>query len=330
MATSAIVVLAAGLAALPIASHAADDSRSGRMKQAGDDRWVPSLAIISGISIQKQTASGDTFVFEGTNPDPVLLREPVDGDDISVAPFVGASLEIMAPALPVPGRPRVFLSGEILPTFGSKRDIAVQGDPGCVRGPEPDAICAADEDGTRVGAFNDTAANGQGSKTSAKLGPLFFGASIGVAIPFRIAHRQLRIKPSFSWINYELEASAFVSDANCPTNRCTDTTSVFGIFRPGLMRETTLSAGSTSRFNGIGPGVDLEMDVARAGPLATSLFMGARAYYILGERKIQFSASESFDDAIGMDTAVGEFEVEVQEWMYRAHLGIRFQWVGNR
>ena len=55
----------------------------------------------------------------------------------------------MTPALPIPTRPRLFVSGEILPTFASDRDLALEGDPGCVRGPEPDAPCARDEDGSR-------------------------------------------------------------------------------------------------------------------------------------------------------------------------------------
>jgi hypothetical protein len=31
-----------------------------------------------------------------------------------------------------------------------------------------------------------------------------------------------------------------------------------------------------------------------------------------------------------MDRAVGRFEVEVDSWIYRAHVGIRLHWLGNQ
>ena len=31
----------------------------------------------------------------------------------------------------------------------------------------------------------------------------------------------------------------------------------------------------------------------------------------------------------GRTSAVGRFEVEVDPWIFRAHVGIRFHWLGN-
>jgi hypothetical protein len=72
------------------------------------------------------------------------------------------------------------------------------------------------------------------------------------------------------------------------------------------------------------------MDTGRFGPIGSSVFLGARAYHVLGDRSISFSTSETFDDEFGMDTAVGNFEVEVAAWIVRASVGIRFQWLGSR
>jgi hypothetical protein len=306
-------------------------------KQAGEDRWVPSLAITSGVTIQKQKGSANSVLFEDMNPIPNARLGFVNGDDIAVSPFVGGALELMAPALPIPTRPRLFVSGEILPTFATDRDLAIEGDPGCVRGPEPDSPCARDEeDGWRKVPFGELAANGQGSKTSAQVDTLVFGASLGVAFPLKVGKRQLRIKPSVGWINYKVEAEGLVVYAACdPPDQCTDATNEP---TPGFLRETILTANDSQRFNGIGPGLDVEMDAGRFGPLGVSLFMGGRAYAIVDDRTISFGDSETFTDQISdpgvdppvkKDRAVGQFEVEVDPWIFRAHVGIRFHWLGS-
>jgi hypothetical protein len=301
-------------ALFPIASLASDGGDPAEPAgQAGEDRWVPSLA---------------------------------NGDDLAVSPFVGGALELMTPALPIPGRPRLFASGEILPTFASDRHLALEGDPGCVRGPEPDAPCAGDEPTDEDGfplrriAFGEDEGNGMGTRTSTRVDTLVYGASLGVAFPLKVGKRQLRIKPSIGWIHYKVEAEAYVVDAACdPTDRCTDirTPNLSPppdvLVSPGFLRETILTANDSQRFNGIGPGLDVEMDTGRYGPLGVSLFMGGRAYAIVGDRTISFGADESFTDQIsdpGTDVAFGRFKVEVDPWMFRAHVGIRFYWLGSR
>ena len=202
----------AALGALfPIASLATDAGKSdGPAKQAGEDRWVPSLAITSGATIQQQKGWVDSCLFSddmmpddrscnsrgsGTAPPDPELRGFIKGDDLTVAPFVGGSLELMSPALPIPTRPRLFLSGEILPTFASDRDFATQGNPGCVRSPDTGDPCAKDEDGSRDTPYGIDSANGTGSRTSAKIDTLVFGASLGVAFPLKVGKRQIRLKP---------------------------------------------------------------------------------------------------------------------------------------
>jgi hypothetical protein len=318
-------------APFPIASLAADGGVP--VGQQGEDRWVPSLAITGGATIQKQHGFVDSVVFEGMNPNPVPLQGVVEGDDLVVSPFVGASLEVMTPAIPIPTRPRPFLSGEILPTFGSDREIAVQGDPGCIKGPRLTDPCASAIETPLDHTFAEDAANGQGSTTTTLVDTLVFGAKLGVAFPAQLGKRQLRIKPSVGWINYEVGAEGVVVDAACdPVDACTPVQPAGGPPTPGFLRDTTLTANDSGRFNGIGPGLDIEMDVVRYGPLGVSLFLGGGAYRVLGNRKIAFSASEIFTDQIsapGTDRAVADFEAELDPWMYRAHLGIRFEWLGN-
>jgi hypothetical protein len=306
---------------ISIASLANDGGESAKPNlQAGEDRWVPSLAITSGITIQQQKGSADSVVFEDMTPPPIPLRGFVNGKDTAVSPFVGGVLELMAPALSIPTRPRLFASGEILPTFASDRDVALESDPGCIHGPRPGAKCLRDGGA----AFPESAANGEGTRTSAEIDTVVFGASLGMAFPFQVGKRQLRIKPSVGWINYEVDAEGLVVSAKCGEGGDPVCTS-------DSLRETTLSASDSQRFNGFGPGLDVEMDTGRYGPLGVSLFLGGRAYAIVNDRTISFEAEEIFDDQdqYGMDRAVGRFEVEVDRWIYRAHMGIRVHWLGK-
>jgi hypothetical protein len=310
---------------LPGASFAAEGAAG--VTQAGEGQWVPSFAIVSGVTIQKQTGSADSLLFEDGNPVAVPLRGFVDGSDVPVSPFVGGSIEVMTPAFAIPTRPRLFLSGELLPTFANEHAVAVEGDPGCIRGPAPGAPCVSEITEIPLRSFEEDSVNGEGSRTSAQVDTLVFGANLGVAFPAQLGKRQLRIKPSVGWINYKVDGRGFISDAACdPLDRCIEAQAPPG---PGFLRETTLRGSGSQYFNGLGPGLDVEMDVGRYGPLGVSLFGGARAYRILGDRSFDFDASQAFDDQLGNDVATADFEVEVNPWIYRANVGIRFQWLGS-
>jgi hypothetical protein len=329
-----LVVLAALCVLGPSGSPA---SAASAGTQAGEDRWVPSLTITSGVLFQPQEGAVDSLLL---GPPTVPLRDPTDGDDLAVGPFVGGALELMTPALPIPTRPRIFVSGEIVPTFASERDLALEGDPFCVSGPEPDAPCATNEprnpDGSPVRArpFDENTARGQGSSTNAEIDTLVFGANLGVAFPLQFMGRQLRIKPSVAWIHYEIRADGVLVDAACTPNfglssGCTDVGT-----RTGYLRQPErFQASASEKFNAVGPGLDVEMDAFRSGPLGISLFLGGRFYANLGDRKFSFGTQETVgapSEPFGEDTAVARFEVEMDPWMYRAHVGIRLLWLGSR
>jgi hypothetical protein len=322
-------------ALLPAVAAATDEHGAGRRsKQAGEDRWVPSFAILSGVTVQEQHGSASSFLQEGASATPIVLQPGAEGHDTTVSAFVGASLELMSPALPIPTRPRFFVSAEILPTFGADRDLALDGDPNCVRGPLPNDPCASEEDGTRRRLYDEEAINGEGSKTTATVDTLAFGATAGIAFPLQFGERQIRIKPLIGWINYKVEAEGLVVDAECPAENplfgCTAyTPNLNNPPIPGFLREVTLTGKESKRFNGIGPGLDVEVDTARVGPVGAAIFLGARAYYVPGDRRITFGTTETFDDVFGNDVAFGNFEVKVDPWIYQAHIGIRFLWLGT-
>lgn len=325
---------------------AVGEAPPGRDLQEDENRWVPSLAILGGASFGYQDGSSNSsidYMPESASYRDGEIREPQGGRDLLVAPFVGAALELMAPALPVPTRPRFFFGAEILPTFAAERNLTVDGDPGCVRGFRPSVPpppCARDEAAEgfpRRLSFSEDSALGRGSETVSEITRIVFGANAGVAVPFGVLGRQLRFKPSVAWINYRVQATGLVVEADCnPAGVCTDTFRADGtLSRAGNLREIILMGSASKRFNAVGPAIDLEVDTGRFGPLGASLFLGARFYRVLGDRSIGLGNFAHFDPLTGTGPAVpaadGEasWDVDLDPWLYRAHVGFRLHWLGS-
>jgi len=311
------------------------DESGGRWnppRQEGEDRWVPSFGITMGVTIQTQSGFADSVVFVDDMPPAEPLAGTYYGDDLGVSPYVGFEFQITSPAIEVTTRPRIFMGAEILPTFAVDRDLAFQGSPSCVSGPEPNAPCASEEDGSRRYPFGESAANGEGTVTSASVGTLAYGLSMGAAFPFEMYDRPLRFKPLVAFLSYRVDAAGVIVKADCdPVTACTDyTPNPPAPPTPGFLREYDLSDHRSRRYYSLGPGFDLEMDAGRFGPVGAVLLTGMRAYKVFGERTIGMSASDAYDDQIGVATADAAFSVTVDRWIYRAQVGIRFQWLGDQ
>jgi len=320
----------------------------------GEDRWIPGLGITGGITFQQQDSSvasscavggagatGIPACSGGVPPGPGVLRPSDDDTDWAVSPYVGVDAQLMTPALPIPTRPRLFLRGEVLPTFAVTRSIANEGD---ATGLEPPVFGGTGRLQPPIN-YPEPAVSGQGSKTDSTVETLAFGADVGVAFPFELRGRQLRIKPSFGWLRYEVKVDGTVHRA-IKNDRPTGNGAVIRdcTFLPDSVLPTSVScagvalSGTQSQwFNGIGPGLELEMDAFRAGPIGASLFLNAHGYRILGEREVRFSESVNYPNPVGgppaanqipADTYTANWSFEVHPWMYRAGVGIRFQWLG--
>jgi len=338
------VVATLALAAL---ANAAASARADEVGIGGRDQWVPSLAVTSGATLQKQSGTQTSHLFDGesaTPNEPLPLRPPKAGDDRAVAPFVGGAIELMTPSLF--SRLRFFASGEVLPTFAPERHLTDEGQPGLIAGPEVNTVPALQEDnehfttnraqGPRQNPFGSQDAKGQGMRGSSQVDQLAFGAKAGFAFSFQYRGRQVRIKPSIGWYRYKLVSKGILVHAECRPvtggTKCTNTYTPAGamVNPPGFLRTPfTLLGHDSGVFDGVGPGVDVEMDAGRFGPIGTSLFVGVAGYYIPGDRDIDYTARQSYNDLLGMDTRTAQWHVRVAPWVYRAGVGIRFQWLGE-
>lgn len=288
--------------------------------QQGADRFVPSLLVKSGVTGQVWDATLRSEVCRGcTLPNPAQqpLRSSESGDDFDVSPFVGGMLELTTPELSILGSPRFFVGGEFAGSFGVDRRVAREGDPSTISSPLPE--------GSPTG-YDENAALGQGSETIARMGDYIYGAHAGVAIPFELMGRALRVRATVGWLRYEVDVDGIVTDAEC-TPRIT--TTECNPDAGGFTRSVTLTGSTTEEFDGIGPGLDIEMDTGRFGPVGSSILLGVQAYRMIGDTDVEFSSPVvSVSDSLGNDQNQAHFGFEADEWMYRLGVGIRFSWLG--
>jgi len=321
------------------------------------ERWVPAFSIYSGVLVQKAGGSIDTGPLqgiEGENQDcvppasdprwtdtlhcqrqirPTAIvnlgpqnRDPppvefvtTRGDDLMVTPFVAGSLELMTPGVTsVPGRPRLFVHGDAAVSFAFTRDIAKEGIPG------------AFEVAPNVVFPNERSIRGQGSTTTAELKPLLISAGAGVAFTVDAWERRLRIKPSVEYLREEIEVSGTVRRAvqtrvgdppDIPPPATED-------FPDDGFRLIELSGGDKRAFHGIGPGLEIEMDAGRAGPLVLAVYVAGQAYAFLGDLEMEFSDRNALVNEVGeveYETATWSFEKK--RWGFRTGVGLRFRWV---
>lgn len=242
-------------------------------------------------------------------PGPSPLRDSSDGDDATVTPTVSASLQLLTPRVDVvPGGPRFFVSGEVITFWGQERDIAKEGSPTGVVFPPPQSGSGLQNAlrYTQRGLF------GSGSKTQSEVQMLGFGARAGVAFPFQFRERRMWVKPSIDWIQYEVDVRGTVvaglkddgllqggsALGNPAPYRPNNGAGDFLERGPGI-RAVNLFGSGSKVFNGIGPGIEIEMETGRFGPLGVSIFFSAEAFSVLGNRSVSFSSSVRCDPANG-------------------------------
>jgi hypothetical protein len=267
-------------------------------------RWVPALAIVTGALIQHGDGSSETTEFENLSGAIEPVRPSVVGENDLVPPFVGGSLELMTPGLTSwPARPRLFLHGDAAAAFSASYSVAREGAPGELIVPP--------------NVRNEQLVQGQGSDARVEVKPLVVSAGLGVAFTVDAWERRLRIKPSFEYLRETIELTGVVDRA----------ANTFD----GQNRSVTLirmSGSAEETYHGIGPGLELEMDTVRTGPLMLTLFLSGQAYRFLGHRPIVATDSFEIDDQeLGQQTVNARWTFDKDAWGGRVALGLRFRWL---
>ena len=283
------------------------------------ERWVPALSASLGMMMQRaelEFESSDLqlpFFLDPGNQR--VVRAPGSGRDLLFAPMARASVELMTPgllhvpflpAIAVPGRPRLFVHADAAASFAQKYDLAKNG--------KIDKMTLPDRRNNQPveDASNIT---GQGSRGQAKIDTLVWSAGAGVALSFDIFERRVRIKPSFEWMREKVSV-------NGATHRAVKK------IRITLVREDfrfiVLDASKSKVFNGIGAGLEIELESRRTGPFVLSTFMGARVHRFMGNLDIDLEDTKT--NEYGNDEW-SEFHYTHKRWSYQGFVGIRMRFV---
>ena len=276
--------------ALPATGQLPDD-------EAGS-RWIPGLTLHSGVVALQAKANVNS-------PD----RGSFDNEKRPVFPFVAGELELASPALTAaPGQPRLFVHGGVEFVFDLDRSVVNDGDPGVV----VVTVFDPDMDGQDLRFPPEELVIGTGSASRAKMQQLAFVAGAGISFAFPLGDRELRVKPSFEYRYDEFKVEAVLSDAR-------------SIAMDGVCpcRTTEIAGNDSQGFHAFGPGLELELDAARAGSLLFSVFASAQGYRVLGERALRVQASGNFDTG---EPASVEATFERDAWSVRGGVGMRIRW----
>jgi hypothetical protein len=291
-------------------------------------------AFGSGLTLVNQPCAH----FTGVDPTAEVL--PAGNDDLFLSPEVGASVEVMTPGLQgLPGRPRLFAHGGASLAFAFDRDVAKEGVPNGVGTIEPPSNPSLNpplppgSEGVLLFPQNplvsEAAIIGQGSKTSGEVNTLIASAGVGVAFTVDALERRLRIRPSIEWMRQEIDVTGRV----VRVYRADTGLNIAGLPQVNsvMLAPIDMDAEKARHFYGLGPGLEVEMDAARAGPLMLSLFASGQAYRMLGDTEVQMRASQDVEAdgtyVLTDQTVEAEWSFHVHDWAYRGGVGLRFRWL---
>jgi len=268
------------------------------------DQWVPSIGIFGGFVAQNisGTVTSSDVMGPGLAPITQPIGASVSGRDLLLSADVGGSLELSTPRFTERlGSPRIFARGDLGALFGFERTPAGEGAPGPMSLlPQLPVITDASE----------LTVSGQGSRTQAEAQPFLFSAGLGVAFTLDLGERRLRIKPSVEYMREKIEITGQVNRAvkiNQPASQTSD------------FRLIELSSSASEVYHGVGPGLELELDAARLGPLMSTVFVAGQGYRYFGQLKVDLSDVNNFGES-------ANWSFEKQRWGWGGRAGVRFRW----
>ena len=305
-----------GVILLPAGVNAQSGPVAGGRDPA-DSRWIPSLSIQTGIVVNERT--GEVSSIE---------RGFEDGSSSLIFGTFGASAQVETPRVSsIPGRPRFFARADVFYSVDNKESLASEG--------VPDDPIAKLGDGYNLEAGPVEQNVGRGTALRPQTEPLILGGGVGVSVETEVSGRTLRIKPSLEWMFQRDEISLEFSDVEgngSDLERC----------QPEC-RAVSINAQDTKGYHSLGPGVELDYDVGRAGDFSVSLFSRFQALAILGDRKSRLVATGSWqtrtveringenvitsvEPATGRADTTVSARYERDTWSYFAGAGFRIYW----
>ncbi|MFK7898126.1 MAG: hypothetical protein AB8G23_20005 [Myxococcota bacterium] len=274
------------------------------------DRWLPGFSLEGGIRALSTESSVDS-----------AQRGRFKNDARPVFAYIGGAIHLATPVLYQPlaqreGResfaPEIRLFGRFgaATSFDGRFRTVTEGSPGGLIIP----LLDNDGDGMADAEPPVAAIIGQGSSTGSTSEPLILSASFGADLAFDVRGRRLHIKPSLEWIRQEDEVVGVLGFAEA-----IDGDPIQCPCRTAFVRVSDREA-----FNGIGPGLEVELEASRLQDFLMTFYVGAKAFYSL-ETEIVLNGSAPFSDASGIAEIRSTYERD--RWDYQVSTGFRLHWL---
>ena len=304
-------------------------------RRADSKRFAIGLSLTSGVLIAQQNGSVRTKADIGPAPDPptaygwpdgAFIEAPtpfgrnLDKSLLTVSPNVGATIDILTPALGfIPLKPRLFAVAEILPTFAGDVTVALDG------AATKFLIQPAT---TSPRSYPASVIGGQGTRIDSQVMTTTLAASVGVSFDVIFRDRLVRLRPGVGWIRWGVIAEGKVlaayKDDPDPLGSVVLPPPSFG----QNFRLVQLAGRGAGFFNGVGPTLEVEMELQSEGSFRPSLYLTGGAFRTLGNNELSFSSETSVSDALGEGEYSATWKLQAQDWNYRMGLGFRVRWVG--
>jgi hypothetical protein len=247
---------------------------------------------------------------ESFRPDPTRIMGDSQSSDTSVAALVGGSLELMTPALfDALLRPRLFVHGDFAGAWSFERNLAGEGSPGRFAFPEGFVAGIPPEQDD----VEELAIAGQGSRARMQVRTYVYSAGAGIAFTVDVFGHRVRIKPSFEYAHYEMDLLGVVQRA-IKVRKPSGAADLSGF------RQILLTSEEKESYDGIGPGLELEIDAARLGPVVPSVYIMGRGYHLFGDLEQSFTDTNQFGES-------ATWTIEPDSWAWRSGVGVRLRWL---
>jgi len=263
--------------------------------------WTPSLAI--GADVQSGTFSGKVSS---------TLRGSFSGerDFVSANPVLRA--ELRTPVLAdVPGQPRLF--AHVGWQWGwyvieDKRFVVEELKPGSVTFP----TSPASPTDPPPDLFD-----GVGSEIDAEIRNGWY-TGLGADLVTRLWELDFHFKPSLDYYQQDVKYTGLVRNGTCETTinmamnlRCVK----------GTQQAQAINGSEGALLHAIGPRLGMEVDLARRGPFAFSMFVEGFVYWFVGDRAVRFEGQSGPDFAT--------FSAESDAMLVGGSAGMRVSWRGD-
>ena len=161
-----------------------------------------------------------------------------------------------------------------------------------------------------------------GATVRAEAQPLVLSGGTGVIFRFEPWDRVIYLRPSIEWMYQRDRIRTFLGAGENELegqNVC------------GPCRTLYIDAQTEKGFHSVGPGIDLEIEAARAGDFLVGVYSSFRALAIVGDRKADLNPVGQWERTDGQPTARDDTQLftryERETWHYRFGVGIRFSWL---